>query len=61
LVCALLYQTIGGTAVWRDLFAGFAALPAAPLIAATALGGVAIALSGWFSGKSLLPPAPRPA
>jgi hypothetical protein len=61
LVCALLYQTIGGTAVWRNLFAGFAALPVAPLIVATALAGMAIALSGWFSGKSLSPPAPRPA
>lgn len=61
LVCALLYQTIGGMAVWRSVFAGVAALPVAPLIATAALAGVAIALSGWFSGKSLSSSAPRPA
>lgn len=62
LVAAALFQTIGGMAAWRSLFATVATLPALPLTISAGLAGVAVAVSGWRSGKwPARPGQPRPA
>lgn len=61
-VAALLYQFVGGTEAWRQLYARAAELPAVPFALAAALGGVAVAYAGWMAGKRPTPLAePVPA
>jgi hypothetical protein len=55
LIGGLCYQTIGGMAWWKAMFAQFAALPSLPLALAAGLAGVAIAMSGWIAGKRVRP------
>ena len=61
LVAAVLYQTIGGTAAWRALFARAADLPTAPFALAAGVAGVVIAYAGWTAGRRSAPPNALPA
>ena len=51
LVAALLYQTIGGMAAWRALYAHSADLPSAPFAIAAGLAGILIGYAGWTAGR----------
>jgi hypothetical protein len=51
LLGGLLFQTIGGTDWWQALFLRAAGLPTLPVALAAGLFGVAVAASGWISGR----------
>lgn len=54
---AILYQTIGGSAAWKSLFAQAANIPVAALaLAAGAAGGI-VSYAGWTAGKRALSPS----
>jgi hypothetical protein len=55
LIGAVLYQTIGGTAVWRSLFAQAAHIPAPALALAAGVAGMIIGYAGWIGGRRPLP------
>lgn len=55
-VGALLYQTVGGTAAWRQLFAQAANIPAPALALAAGVAGVLVGYAGWIAGRR---PTPR--
>ena len=61
LVGALLYQTIGGMAAWRELYIGTADLPTAPFMLAAGLAGIAIGYAGWTAGRRSTPEGAVPA
>lgn len=52
---ALLYQFVGGTDEWRQLFVQVAIIPAPALALTAGLAGVIIGYAGWVAGKR--PPA----
>lgn len=62
LVGALLFQFVGGTAIWRSTFAMAADLPAAPLMISVAIAGGFLSYAGWVAGRRTPPQAsPLPA
>lgn len=61
IVAALLYQTIGGMAAWRELYISTADLPSAPFALAAGLAGVAIGYAGWTAGRRTAPGGAVPA
>jgi hypothetical protein len=48
---AILYQSVGGTTVWRNLFAHAASIPAGALALAAGVAGGLIGYAGWTAGK----------
>lgn len=51
LLAALMFQTVGGMPEWRSFMLHVATWPVWPLTVAAALGGVAVAASGWIAGS----------
>nr|NUR38043.1 hypothetical protein [Sphingomonas sp.] len=59
---AILYQTVGAAAVWRNLFAQAANIPAPALAIVAGVAGALIGYAGWIAGKrQITPPGTVPA
>ncbi|HEX8261834.1 MAG TPA: hypothetical protein VF547_03055, partial [Allosphingosinicella sp.] len=58
----VLFETVGRWPAWHSLFARFAGVPLAPVIAVAAAAGCAIAWAGWTAGSvKARGPAAQPA
>lgn len=51
------FETVGRTAAWGRLFAGFGALPVGPVVAAGVVAGAAIVWAGWMTSDRVGPRA----
>jgi hypothetical protein len=61
LLSAFLFQTVGASAAWENIYAGVTGWPRAPFAFAAGLAGVLIAYAGWVAGKRTVPPDVVPA
>jgi hypothetical protein len=61
ILSAILFATVGRTAVWESIYAGIAAWPTTPFALAAGLAGILVAWSGWTAGKRPVPPDALPA
>jgi hypothetical protein len=58
---ALAFATVGGSQLWRNVYAAMADIPAAPVMIAAGGVGALVAWSGWNAGKRSAPTGALPA